>query len=236
MTNLKRKSDHKIYGSRSSRSNRRSGDAHQAERGATLVALLAVMTFMTLLALAAAPAILQQAQREREQEAIFRGEQMAEAIRLYYNAQLKVRGARGEASLPTSIDNLIEGVAIPGRTKKLQVLRASAAKDPLTSSGEWRFVRPHSNAMAEFTRSIMLYTENVLPNTSDPELKAQQQFMAPPVLAVSGLTGVGLSGDELAESSTGPFIGVTSRSKQKAVIYYYGIDQHNQWVFTPFYR
>ena len=161
---------------------------------------------------------------------------MADAIRLYYNAQLRVRGARGEASLPTSIDNLIEGVAIPGRSKKLQVLRASAAKDPLTSSGEWRFVRPHSSAMADFTRNIMLYTENVVPKTSDPELAQQQQFMAPPALAVSGLTGGSLSGDDLAESSTGPFIGVTSRSKQKAVIYYYGIDQHNQWVFTPFYR
>jgi type II secretory pathway pseudopilin PulG len=236
MTNLKRKRDHKIYGSCGSRSQRRLGDCRQAERGATLVALLAVMTFMTLLALAAAPSILQQAQREREQEAIFRGEQVAEAIRLYYNAQVRLRGATGEASLPTSIDNLLEGVSKPGLSKKLQVLRASAAKDPLTSSGEWRFIRPHSNAMADFTRNIMLYTENVLPATRDTELNRVQQFMAPPVLAVSGLTGGGLSGDDLAESSTGPFIGVTSRSKQKAVIYYYGIDQHNQWVFTPFYR
>jgi hypothetical protein len=75
-----------------------------------------------------------------------------------------------------------------------------------------------------------------VPKTSDVELQQQQQFWAPPVLAVSGLSGGGLSGDDLAESSTGPFIGVTSRSKQKAVIYYYGIDQHNQWVFTPLYR
>jgi len=195
------------------------------------------MTLMTLFALAAAPSILQQSQREREQEAIFRGEEIADAIRAYYNAQLKSgRAPRGEAALPTSIDNLVEGVSIPGRTKKLQVLRASAARDPLSTTGEWRFIKPHSNSMADFTRSLMLYTENVPPTTADPELKAQERFMAPLSLAIGGLQGGLLSGDDIADSATGPFIGVSSRSKRKAVIYYYGIDQHNQWVFTPFYR
>src|SRR3984893_19492502 len=101
------------------------------ERGYTLVALLAVMTLMALFALAAAPRILQQAQRDREKEAIFRGEEVAEAIRIYYGAKIKNRGP-GEAGLPTSIDDLLQGVAKPGVTKKLQVLRASAARDPLS--------------------------------------------------------------------------------------------------------
>ena len=56
------------------------------ERGYTLVALLAVMSLIALFALEAAPTVRQQAQREREKEAIFRGQQVADAIRSYYGA------------------------------------------------------------------------------------------------------------------------------------------------------
>ena len=52
-----------------------------SERGYTLVALLAVMSLIALFALEAAPIARQQAQREREKEAIFRGQQVADAIR-----------------------------------------------------------------------------------------------------------------------------------------------------------
>lgn len=209
----------------------------QSERGYTLVALLALMTILTLFALAAAPSILQQAQREREKETIFRGEEVADAIRLYYGAQVKNGRPQGETALPTSIDDLLEGVPISGRTKKLQVLRRSAAHDPLSSTGEWKFIRPHSAAMADFVRSLMLYSENLRPATYDPQLKQVEVVLAPPVLPVGGLSSGGmLSGDDSLESSTGPFIGVSSRSKKTSVITYYGIDQHNQWVFTPLFR
>ncbi|HXM36333.1 MAG TPA: type II secretion system protein [Pyrinomonadaceae bacterium] len=239
MTSRNQKPDHKIFGVPQERSgsvltwNRHSLRA--SERGYTLVALLAVMTLMTLFALAAAPNILQQAQREREKEAIFRGEEVADAIRIYYGVQARTRG-QGEPALPTSIDDLLQGVAIPGRTKKLQVLRASAARDPLSSTGEWKFVRPHSAAMADFVRRVMLYSENLRPTTYDPQLQLQEPFMAPPVLPVGGLQGSISGGDDILDRSTGPFIGVSSRSKKNAVITYYGIDQHNQWVFTPLFR
>jgi len=64
------------------------------------------MSLMALFALTAAPQVRQQAQREREKEAIFRGEQVAEAIRSYY----RYRGAEGVNSLPTSMDQLLEGI------------------------------------------------------------------------------------------------------------------------------
>jgi type II secretory pathway pseudopilin PulG len=79
------------------------------EAGYTLVALLAVMTVLALFAMAAAPSIHQQAQREREIESIFRGEQVAEAIRRFYSYQQR-RGMNGDAALPTSIDQLLEGL------------------------------------------------------------------------------------------------------------------------------
>src|SRR6266571_4811349 len=83
------------------------------ESGYALVALLVVMSLLALFAMAAASNVKQQAQREREKEAIFRGEQVADAIRSYY----RYRGAQGVNSLPTSIDQLMEG--IPRGTKKL---------------------------------------------------------------------------------------------------------------------
>lgn len=205
------------------------------EAGYTLVALIALMTLLALFAMAAAPNIAQQAQREREQEAIFRGEEVAEAIRLYYTAQVRSGRAQGDTALPTDINQLVEGVQLPGRTKKLQILRASAARDPLSRDGEWVLVRPHSSEITDFVRDVMLYAGNVRPNTTDPQLKAVELFMAPPVIGGAGLsTSRGSSG--LSGSSTGPFIGVTSSSGLEAVITYYGIDHHDHWVFTPLFR
>jgi hypothetical protein len=51
---------------------------------------------------------------------------MADAIRLYYSFQ-QSRVGPGVAALPTSIDKLLEG--LPRGTRKVQVLRASAARE-----------------------------------------------------------------------------------------------------------
>jgi type II secretory pathway pseudopilin PulG len=204
----------------------------RSQAGYTLVALLAIMTVLALFAMAAAPNLYQQAQRDREIEAIYRGEQLAEAIRIYYSVQQRKFGS-GDAALPNSIDQLLEG--IPSGTKKVRILRASAARDPLSDSGEWRLIKPRSAQLSDFTRALMVYTENIRPPTNDPQLKEVEQVMAPPVLATLGLSqSITSSSDD--ESTSGPTIGVSSRSKRMAVIYYYGIDRHDQWVFTPLFR
>jgi len=206
--------------------------ARRCEEGYTLVALLAVMTVLALFAMAAAPSIRQQTQREKEIETIFRGEQVAEAIRVYYSYKQQ-RVGNGDAALPTSIDQLLEG--LPSGTKKVQILRASAARDPLSDSGEWKLIRPRSSALADFQRSLLLFTQNFRPTTHDSQLKQVEQLMAPPVLPTMGIALTGVSpGDD--DDSTGPFIGAASRSKSPSVIYYYGIDRHDGWVFTPLFR
>lgn len=206
----------------------------QHEQGYTLVALLAVMTVIAIFALAAAPSIRQQAQREREGEAIFRGEQIAEAIRVYYSYQESRLGRGGISGLPTSMDQLLEGVPGVG-TKKLQVLRASAARDPISDTGEWRLVGPASTQIMDFTREIMIYSENIRPSTKDPQLQRQEGVMVPIVLPNGGGGFPGGSSSGGADYS-GPFIGVASRDKNNSVIYYYGIARHDGWVFTPFFR
>jgi len=202
------------------------------EQGYSLVALLAVMTVLAIVALAAAPSIRQQAVRDREREAIFRGEQLAEAIRVYHLYQTRLGRPAGPAALPTSMDQLLEGV--PSGTKKLQVLRPSAAIDPLSDNGEWRLIRPAGSEMADFAREMMLYSENIRPNTSDPQLKSTEQFMAP--ISFSGGTGTSGSAAVRDDNYSGPFIGVASRSDSNSVIYYYGIARHEGWIFTPIFR
>jgi type II secretory pathway pseudopilin PulG len=125
----------------------------QTEGGFTLVALLAVMSLLALFALAAAENVRQHSQREREKEAIFRGEQVSDAIRSYYVYRGAGRG--GVNALPTSMDQLLEG--IPKGTKKLQILRVSASRDPLSSSGEWKLIGPTSQDMVQFVTSLTTF-------------------------------------------------------------------------------
>jgi type II secretory pathway pseudopilin PulG len=205
-----------------------------SEGGYTLVALLALMTVLALFALAAAPNIRQQALREREIETIFRGEEVADAIRLYYSYQVTQKRLTADPALPTSVDQLLEGV--PFGTKKIQILRPSAARNPLSDSGEWSLVKPRSSQLADFQRSVMLFAGNVRPPTNDSQLKQVEQLMAPPVLPTLGISSESLSSSSSDDSSSGPFIGVSTGSKNSSIINYYGIDQHQGWVFTPLFR
>lgn len=189
-----------------------------------LVALIALMTILALMLIAAAPSIQQQAQREREIEAIFRGEEVAQAIRLY------VRASGGQ--LPTSMDQLLEGV--PRGTQKVQVLRPSAARDPLSSSGEWRLIRPGTQDLLEFQRKVMLYANGNLPPTHEGGL--QQYVVQMTSLVNTGSEESATDSHSDSGGGIGPFIGVASSSKRDSVITYYGISRHDQWVFTPLFR
>ena len=200
----------------------------KAERGYALVALLVVMSLMALLALAAAPQVRQQAQREREKEAIFRGEQVAGAIRLYY----QYRGNQGVNSLPTSMDQLLEG--IPRGTKKLQILRSEAARDPLSSSGEWRLIGPTSPEIGTFVRSVTVYSGGVPPTPRLPGLAGLIPQMTNILDTDSTDTAPG--GEDTSANSSGPFLGVASRSQRNSVMTYYGIERHDEWIFTPLFR
>jgi len=200
------------------------------ERGYTMVALLAMMSLMALFALAAAPSVRQQAQREREKEAIFRGEQVSDAIRSYY----RYRGGQGVNSLPTSIDQLLEG--IPRGTKKLQILRPEAAHDPLSSDGEWRRIGPASPDLGQFVQSLTVYSGGV-PPTPRQEFAALASVI-PRVTNVldTGSTDTAPGGEDTSPDTSGPFLGVASRSQRNSVIYYFGIDRHDYWIFTPLFR
>jgi type II secretory pathway pseudopilin PulG len=202
------------------------------------VALLAMMTVLALFAMAVAPSVQQQAQREREQEAIFRGEQVADAIAQYYKYRASTLRAVGDQALPTSMDQLLEGIPIPGGSKTRQILRPSAARDPMTIEGEWRFILPRSEGLIDFQQSLLFYTNSVLPQTRDSQLAQLQQFAAPQLVNVRNLGSLSPTRDSSSadDDATGPFVGVASRSKRDSVLTYYGIEREDQWVFTPLFR
>lgn len=202
------------------------------EAGYAMVALLVVMTLLALFAMAASWNVKQQAQREREKEAIFRGEQVADAIRLYYRS----RGGQGVNSLPTNMDQLLEGIQIPGRTKKLQILRVAAGKDPLSKSGEWKPIAPTSQDFAELVKNLTVYGGGT-PPTPRNDFRALASLV-PQMTNVldTKSTDTAPGGEDNSESSSGPFVGVTSRSQRNSVITYYGIARHDEWIFTPIFR
>ena len=204
------------------------GGRTRSEGGYTLVALLLVMSLLALYALAAAENVKQQAQREREKEAIFRGQQVADAIRSYY--QYRGGGRTGVSGLPTSIDQLLEG--IPKGTKKLQILRSEAAHDPLSKSGEWKLVGPTSQDMVQFITALTTYSGGTPP---------QPRMQGIPIVQVTNIldtnsTDTAPGGEDDSATSSEPFIGVASRSRRNSVITFYGIDRHDQWIFTPLFR
>ena len=242
MTNVSSSCDHNICGVRSvavvPRSRAVSVASRRSEGGYTLVALLAMMTVLTLFAMAVAPSLQQQAQREREQEAIFRGEQVADAIRAFYRSRSGTGRGVGDQALPRSMDDLLEGIPIPGGSKNRQILRPSAARDPMTPEGEWRFVLPRSQSLIEFQQSLLFYTDNVIPQTRDPQMAQLQQFAVPALVNVTNLGSASAtsSASSVDEDASGPFVGVASRSKRDSVLTYYGIEREDQWIFTPLFR
>lgn len=239
--NLEAMIDHNIFGSSSARSapcpKTNLSAKRRSEGGYTLVALLALMTVLALFAMAAAPRVRQQVQREREQEAIYRGEQVADAIFQYYLYRSGTTGNVSDQALPSSMDQLLEGIPIPGGSKKRQILRPSAARDPLSKEGEWRFVHPRTQALVDFEQSILFYAGGVLPQPRG-EIARLQQFAVP---ALTNVVNLGEKptpdpSSSVDDDSSGPFVGVATRSKRDSVLTYYGIEREEQWIFTPLFR
>jgi len=199
------------------------------ERGMTLIAVMAVMAIFAIFLLAAAPSVQQEVQREKELEAIRRGEEIADAIRQYI---IFYRGQK----LPESIDDLLEG--LPQGTKKRMILRGSAATDPLSADGKWRLIKADPQTLAKFAKRVQSYNNGLLPDSPTPK----EYFDRYSIVIVNSLnTGTEDDSDDIETeldivTDNQPFIGVASQSRSKSIIAYYGIERHSNWIFTPLFR
>lgn len=204
------------------------------QSGYSLVSLMAMMTLLAIAMMAVAPSIYQQVQRDKELEAIRRGEEVAEAIRQYVN---HYNGAK----FPNSMDDLLEG--IPYGTKKRQILRESAAIDPLSEDGKWRLIGVESKSMVNFARRVQNYNNGLLPSSENvhPSVVNKMGIFLTNLDTKSkddSTESADLTDEDDGEISTDntPFIGVASQSKNKSFIAYYGIENYSKWVFTPLFR
>jgi type II secretory pathway pseudopilin PulG len=165
--------------------------ARAGERGMSLVALVAAITIMLIAMAVALPAWRYVAQNEREQELLFRGGQIADAI---------VEYQKRSGAPPPSLDALV----------KQRFLRRPF-KDPMTKDGNWRFIRmgePLPACQAQAGGRPGQPPQMPVPLGPAP---------SPPSAAPSGLTG--------------PFIGVASQSKNKALRKFRNCEKYSEWYF-----
>lgn len=204
-------------------------DRH-SERGMSLLIVMGIMAVLAITMLAVAPSIQQEVQREKELEAIRRGEEVADAIRQYV---IFYRGQR----LPQSMDDLLEG--LPQGTKKRQILRASAAVDLLSADGKWRLIKVDPQALGRFAKHVQDYNNGLLPSNPRPDIFDRYGVVIVNAINTGDDNSDNPDDDETdfdVETDNTPFIGVASQSKSKSVISYYGIDRESSWIFTPLFR
>lgn len=198
------------------------------QSGMTLFAVMAIMAVTAVVLLAAAPMVQQEVQRELELESIRRGEEVADAIRQYV---IFHNGTR----LPESIDDLLEG--LPQGTKKRMILRPSAATDPLSEDGKWRLIKADPQTLAAFAKRVQEHNGGLLPPNPTPLL---DRFS---IIIVNSINTADESEPTEPDSITfenitdnQPFVGVSSQSRDRSVIAYYGAENHSKWIFTPLFR
>lgn len=198
----------------------------KGQRGATLIALMGMMAIFAIALLAVAPTVQYEVQREKELEAIRRGEEVADAIRQYVNFY-------NGTKLPESMDDLLEG--LPQGAKTRQIMRPSAAVDPLSEDGKWRLIKPDPQTIARFAKQVQEHNNGVLPTNPSRFL---DRYSVVIVSVADDETNI--DEDELAEldivTDNQPFIGVASQDRGKSILTYYGIERHSSWIFTPLFR
>ena len=220
------------------------------ERGyAMMIGLMATLTISIIGLNAAAPQVAFDAQREREEELLWRGSQIAQALLVY-------RGARG-GQLPTTLEELVEGVNTG--VKKIRFLRRHALCDPMLpctpGKSNWRLVHPGDPVIAEMMQNLQAYAQKkadnpILLRDINISIGNLTQF-APQV----NLAGVGLGSQTGVQSPSllnpnqgdpnapqqdsafgskpekGPIVGVVSRSKDKVIRAMLDIEQYDKGLF-----
>ena len=184
----------------------------RGQQGFAMAALLVVLAVMSLMLSMALPVWHHAAQREREAELIFRGEQYARAIMLY---QRQTPGA-----YPPDVETLVEG----------RFLRR-AYRDPMTAEGEFRLV---------LQSELAATTGSPAPGEAAGDRSGQAGAGRRPAGDDAGerpgfMEGVrpfGNREDRASGGVDGNIVGVASRSEQTSIALYNGRSRYSEWVFV----
>lgn len=134
-----------------------------SEAGYALLAVVFLAGMMVLAAAVAAPVLLTQGKREREEELIWRGEQHVRAIKLYY---------RKNGRFPKEISDLTEA------KNGIHFMR-KAYKDPMNKGdGAWRFI--YVGPGGQLTGSVTRKSITGFPQPAQAALGPQPAAAPPP--------------------------------------------------------
>ncbi len=177
------------------------------ERGYAMAALLVTLAIMGILLTILMPVWRHEAQREKEAELVFRGEQYARAIALF-----KFKNQNVPNALPPSIDFLVEN----------RFLRKKY-KDPMTKDGE--FV-----PLSFGSQQPGIPGGQPQPGPAQPG--AGQRGLTPPnPTQPSGRSNTPLQPTGAGAVASG-ISGVRSKSEETSIRSYRGATRYDQWLFT----
>ncbi len=208
------------------------------EQGYALIALVGILMFALILTTAAAPMVKRETQREKEEEMLWRGDQMQRAIAQY------VLTVGGGQRYPTNLKkDLVDGVKVGPAAKATRFLRASALCDPLKpcQPGEtnWHLVYQGDSEPKVLRDAILDYLSKEAAGGLKPMNTPFQLLEAEALRGAGNLQGGGLS-MQLGNDSEGddkikgkPIVGVTSNSTGKMFRTYYGIEDYEDALFFP---
>jgi type II secretory pathway pseudopilin PulG len=219
---------------------RNTNQGQRGERGYALIGLMTVMMFALILTTAAAPTLQREMQREKEEEMLWRGQQIVVAISRY-------RAYRG-GLYPTELKELVEGIS-DAAGRRIHLLRPSAICDPMTPcEGEtnWRTVNPGDQLAKELLEAIIVSQEKnrfpINPQGIQELARIAQvgSVRLPGQAADTQLDGVigqpeNQEGGSASSDNTqgAPIIGVVSVKKGKMFRTYYGIEEYDHALFFP---
>ncbi|MEW6213024.1 MAG: hypothetical protein AB1631_32170 [Acidobacteriota bacterium] len=133
------------------------------QRGWALLGLLLALMVIGIFMLAAVPSVRMQVQREKEEEMIYRGQQMAEAIARWYNfgnlGPINLQTNAGFGPL-TELKRLREIMRFNNR--EIKFARSSAFIDPMTSE-EWEPVRVRDPRIAGALNAYSSFNNVIIP-------------------------------------------------------------------------
>ena len=175
------------------------------QRGVAMVVLIVGLSIMAVMMTAAMPVWKQMAQREKEAELVFRGEQYARAIGLFQRKN-------GPGTLPPSFDLLVE-----------QRFLRKKFKDPITDD---EFV-PVALSAGSATPGQTTPPTGTPPGGGGRGIAPAGAGAAPP--------SPGARGGTPGATTVAGISGVTSKSKESSIRLYKGRSHYNEWlfVFTP---
>jgi type II secretory pathway pseudopilin PulG len=203
--------------------------AQRREAGYALLMVVFLSAVLLIAAVAAAPNLLTQGTREREEELIWRGGQYARAVRLYY---------RKHGRFPQSLDDLTQ------EKNNLRFLR-KAYTDPMNrEDGSWRLI--YVSPTGQLIGSVKPRFLGALPSVP-PAQPVPGQPLAPPITPPGGTAqpapipppGQPAAPPPPAPSATGlegkvfggNIIGVGSKVNRRSFRVYDGGTTYREWEF-----